>query len=158
MRTPVYAIIDLNTRTSARYEISEQLFRNYIGGKTLGARLLYDLTPAGVDPLGRPRAPRRFSLTAPGDPIRWAQRFEAPWQVLPRAVGSRVRGRFAGLSLGVDPKRLRGVTVLPAGTWEVARGIHEVGAPLAGPSAHAGVMTPGTGAFRALTEVVGAPP
>lgn len=112
----------------------------------------------GVDPLGRPRAPRRFSLTAPGDPIRWAQRFEAPWQVLPRAVGSRVRGRFAGLSLGVDPERLRGVTVLPAGTWEVARGIHEVGAPLAGPSAHAGVMTPGTGAFRALTEVVGAPP
>ncbi len=52
MRTPVYAIIDLNTRTSARYEIDESMYRKYIGGKILGARLLYDLTPAGVDPLG----------------------------------------------------------------------------------------------------------
>ena len=52
MRPPVYAMIDLNTRTSARYEISETLYRDYIGGKTLGAKLLYDLTPAGVDPLG----------------------------------------------------------------------------------------------------------
>ena len=52
MKTPVYVMIDLNTRTSARYEIDEKLYRNYIGGKTLGARLLYDLTPAGVDPLG----------------------------------------------------------------------------------------------------------
>ena len=52
MRTPVYAIIDLNTRTSARFEIDESMYRKYIGGKILGARLLYDLTPAGVDPLG----------------------------------------------------------------------------------------------------------
>lgn len=52
MKTPVYAIIDLNQRTSVRYEISESLFRRYVGGKTLGARLLYDLTPAGIDPLG----------------------------------------------------------------------------------------------------------
>jgi len=28
------------------------MYRKYIGGKILGARLLYDLTPAGVDPLG----------------------------------------------------------------------------------------------------------
>lgn len=112
----------------------------------------------GVDPLGRPRSPQRFSLTAPGDPIRWAQRFEAPWQVLPRALGLRLQRGFAGLSLGVDPERLRGITPLPAGTWEVTRGLHTAGDPLSGPSAHAGVMTPGTGAFRALTEVVGAPP
>jgi aldehyde:ferredoxin oxidoreductase len=52
MRTPVYAIIDLNTRTSERYEIEESMYRKYIGGKMLGARLLYDLTPAGIDPLG----------------------------------------------------------------------------------------------------------
>ena len=52
MKTPVYAIIDLTSRTSARYEISESLYRNYIGGKMLGARLLYDLTQAGIDPLG----------------------------------------------------------------------------------------------------------
>ena len=52
MKTPVYAIIDLANRTSARYEIDESMYRKYIGGKILGARLLYDLTPAGVDPLG----------------------------------------------------------------------------------------------------------
>src|SRR5512133_211652 len=52
MRTPVYAIIDLFTRTSARYEIDASMYKKYIGGKMLGARLLYDLTPAGVDPLG----------------------------------------------------------------------------------------------------------
>ena len=52
MKTPVYALIDLNTKTYERYEISESLYRRYIGGKTLGSKLLYDLTPAGVDPLG----------------------------------------------------------------------------------------------------------
>ena len=52
MKTPVYAIIDLKSRTSKRYEIDTATYKQYIGGKTLGARLLYDLTPAGVDPLG----------------------------------------------------------------------------------------------------------
>lgn len=52
MKLPVYAMIDLSSRTTSRYEISESLYKGYIGGKMLGARLLYDLTPAGVDPLG----------------------------------------------------------------------------------------------------------
>ncbi len=51
MKLPVYAIIDLNIGKAERYEISKELYKNYIGGKTLGARLLYDLTPAGLDPL-----------------------------------------------------------------------------------------------------------
>ena len=52
MRLPVYALVDLSSRSVSRYPISKTLYRAYIGGKTLGARLLYDLTPAGVDPLG----------------------------------------------------------------------------------------------------------
>ena len=52
MKLPSYALIDLTQKTISRYEISETCFKNYIGGKMLGARLLYDLTPAGVDPLG----------------------------------------------------------------------------------------------------------
>ncbi|MEA5047893.1 MAG: aldehyde ferredoxin oxidoreductase family protein [Eubacteriales bacterium] len=52
MKLPVYAMIDLSSRTTSRYEISESLYKDYIGGKMLGARLLYDLTPAGIDPLG----------------------------------------------------------------------------------------------------------
>jgi len=53
MKLPSYAIVDLTNRTVTRYPINEQLYKAYIGGKTLGARLLYDLTPAGVDPLGK---------------------------------------------------------------------------------------------------------
>lgn len=52
MKLPVYALIDLSTRKVTPYEISKAYYAKYIGGKTLGARLLLDLTPAGVDPLG----------------------------------------------------------------------------------------------------------
>ena len=52
MKLPSYALIDLTQKAISRYEISETYYKQYIGGKTLGARLLYDLTPAGVDPLG----------------------------------------------------------------------------------------------------------
>ena len=51
MKLPVYAVIDLKNQSVTRYPISEALYKNYIGGKMLGARLLYDLTPAGLDPL-----------------------------------------------------------------------------------------------------------
>ena len=52
MKLPSYAIVDLTNHTVTRYPIQEKLYKAYIGGKMLGARLLYDLTPAGVDPLG----------------------------------------------------------------------------------------------------------
>jgi aldehyde:ferredoxin oxidoreductase len=52
MKLPVYALIDLSTRKVTPYEIGKAYYAKYIGGKTLGARLLLDLTPAGVDPLG----------------------------------------------------------------------------------------------------------
>lgn len=110
-----------------------------------------------VDPLGRPRRQVRYSLTAPGDPVVWAQRFEAPWGVLPAAVRRRLQAWGAGLSLGVDPTRLRGVRILPAGAWEVDGSGHRAGDPLVGPAAHAGVTARGTSAFRRLVEVVGAP-
>ena len=52
MKLPVYAVINLSTGACSRMEISSDYYHTYIGGKTLGARLLLDLTPAGVDPLG----------------------------------------------------------------------------------------------------------
>lgn len=110
-----------------------------------------------VDPLGRPRRPMRFTLTAPGDPIGWAQRFEAPWELLPKQVADWLRARLAGLSLGVDPARLAGVHVLEAGVWEIDGPGHRAGDVLAGPAAHAAVTARGTQAFRRLVEVVGAP-
>ncbi len=55
IRPPVYAMIDLSSKKVSRYEISKQDFKKYIGGKMLGAKLLTELTPAGLDPLA-PRA------------------------------------------------------------------------------------------------------
>lgn len=48
---PKYALVDLSTGQISDYPISEKLFRDYIGGKALGTRLLFDLMPKGVDPL-----------------------------------------------------------------------------------------------------------
>ena len=48
---PKYALIDLTTGEISDYPISEKLFCEYIGGKALGSRLLFDLMPPGVDPL-----------------------------------------------------------------------------------------------------------
>jgi len=50
MNLPIYAKIDLTAGKSERFPISEAYFRKYIGGKALAARLLLDLTPAGLDP------------------------------------------------------------------------------------------------------------
>jgi aldehyde:ferredoxin oxidoreductase len=51
MNLPKYKKIDLSTGEISDYLISEALFRNYLGGKILGGKLLYDLQKPGVDPL-----------------------------------------------------------------------------------------------------------
>ena len=51
MILPKYALIDLATGEVRDYPISEKLFSQYIGGKALGSRLLFDLMPAGVEPV-----------------------------------------------------------------------------------------------------------
>lgn len=51
MKLPVYAKIDLNTGAVSPFPISQELFEQYLGGKILGGRLLYDLMPKGIDPL-----------------------------------------------------------------------------------------------------------
>ena len=44
--------VDLAARTFAFGPLDEETARLYLGGKGYGTRLLYDLTPAGIDPLG----------------------------------------------------------------------------------------------------------
>jgi aldehyde:ferredoxin oxidoreductase len=51
LRDPVYATVDLSTGRTGEYRVSHAYFKKYIGGKTLGARLLLDLTAPGFDPL-----------------------------------------------------------------------------------------------------------
>ena len=55
MTLPKYAKIDLDTNKVEHFSIRDDYFREYIGGKTLAARLLLDLMPRGIPPLD-PRA------------------------------------------------------------------------------------------------------
>ncbi|MCL2023763.1 MAG: aldehyde ferredoxin oxidoreductase family protein [Oscillospiraceae bacterium] len=51
MTLPNYMKINLSTGEIAPYPIPEEYYRKFLGGKALAARLLLDLTPAGLDPL-----------------------------------------------------------------------------------------------------------
>ncbi len=50
---PTYIMLDLTTGETSDYPISEKLAMDYLGGKALGARLLFDLMPKGVDPISK---------------------------------------------------------------------------------------------------------
>jgi aldehyde:ferredoxin oxidoreductase len=117
MRTPVYAIIDLNTRTSTRYEIGETLYKKYIGGKMLGARLLYDLTPAGVDPLGPDAVVIINTSPATGTGAPCSSRFNMTFKnVLTGGIASSNCGGHFGVLLkraGYDGIILRGQSDVP---------------------------------------------
>ncbi|MBR0597463.1 aldehyde ferredoxin oxidoreductase family protein [Sinanaerobacter chloroacetimidivorans] len=43
--------IDLTTESWSEIKLSEDVYRKYIGGRSLGMKLLYELLPPGVDPL-----------------------------------------------------------------------------------------------------------
>ncbi len=45
--------VDLSTKSITVFNPGEDLYEKYLGGRGLGARLLYDLLPPGADPLGR---------------------------------------------------------------------------------------------------------
>ncbi len=49
MNLPNYYRVNLTTGKVDKYDISEDMFRKYFGGKTLAVKILMDLTPAGLD-------------------------------------------------------------------------------------------------------------
>ncbi len=51
MRLPVYVKVDLSSGKISDYPISKEMYRTFVGGKAMGAKLLTDLTTAGLDPL-----------------------------------------------------------------------------------------------------------
>ena len=53
MILPKYIMLDLATGETSDYPISRQLAIDYIGGKALGSRLLFDLMPKGVEPISK---------------------------------------------------------------------------------------------------------
>ncbi|MDJ0784191.1 MAG: aldehyde ferredoxin oxidoreductase family protein [Desulfosarcinaceae bacterium] len=58
-----FLVVDLTRQRSHTVPLPDWLKRDYVGGKGFGARLLSDLCPAGVDPLG-PENPLLF-MTGP---------------------------------------------------------------------------------------------
>ena len=46
-----FLVVDLTNNTSKTWTPPESLYRDFLGGRGIGAKLLYDLMPGGVDPL-----------------------------------------------------------------------------------------------------------
>jgi aldehyde:ferredoxin oxidoreductase len=54
--------VDLSAGTSSEIPLDPRLAENYVGGKGFGAKILYDLLPAGCDPL----SPQNILMFMPG--------------------------------------------------------------------------------------------
>lgn len=117
MKLPVYALIDLSSGAVSRYEIDPSAYRKYIGGKTLGARLLYDLTPAGIDPLGPEAVVIINTSPATGTGAPCSSRFNMTFKnVLTGGIASSNCGGQFGVMLkraGYDGIILKGQSAKP---------------------------------------------
>jgi aldehyde:ferredoxin oxidoreductase len=109
--------IDLTTKTIKKEDIPEELVRDYVGGRGLGAKLLLDETPAGIDPLGPEN--KFFYLTGPfnGTGATTSSRFSAVTKSpLTGTVGGCNSGGHFGLvlkSTGYDVIAIEGVSSEP---------------------------------------------
>lgn len=54
--------VDLSAGTSSEMKLDPRLIENFVGGKGFGAKILYDLLPAGCDPL----SPQNILMFMPG--------------------------------------------------------------------------------------------
>ena len=152
--------VDLAARSFAFRPLDEETARLYLGGKGYGARLLYDLTPAGIDPLG-PANPLIFA-TGPlnGSVAPQSNRFAVVCKSpLTGAIGNAACGGSFALGLkraGVDVLIVRNQSPAPVrleidgdrshvafvdatGLW--GKGTHET-QEILGPKKHHAVIGP----------------
>jgi len=97
---PQYARIDLSSGKIDPFPITREYFEKYLGGKTLAARLLLDLTPAGLDPLDPASAIiiNTGPLNGTGAPS--SSRFNMTFKnVLTGGIGSSNSGGYFGVML-----------------------------------------------------------
>ncbi|MEG1049663.1 MAG: aldehyde ferredoxin oxidoreductase N-terminal domain-containing protein, partial [Oscillospiraceae bacterium] len=125
MMLPVYIMINLSDGTSSPYEISQKDFEQCLGGKILGARLLTDLTPAGIDPLGQESVVIINSSPMTGTGAPSTSRFNMTFKnVLTGGIGSSNCGGQFGVMLkraGYDGLILKGCSAQPV-TIEIVDG------------------------------------
>lgn len=50
--TGKFLTVDLGSRTFGSYSVTDELAQDYLGGRGFVAKLLYDMLPRGIDPLG----------------------------------------------------------------------------------------------------------
>jgi len=109
--------VDLAARTFAFRPLDEETAGLYLGGKGYGARLLYDMTPAGIDPLG-PANPLIFA-TGPlnGSVAPQSNRFAVVCKSpLTGAIGNAACGGSFALGMkraGIDVLVIRNQSVTP---------------------------------------------
>jgi len=109
--------VDLAARTFAFRPLDEETARLYLGGKGYGARLLYDMTPAGIDPLG-PANPLIFA-TGPlnGSVAPQSNRFAVVCKSpLTGAIGNAACGGSFALGMkraGIDALVVRNQSAAP---------------------------------------------
>lgn len=104
--------VDLSTGRVSRYPVSDEDYAALLGGKGLGAKILYDIVPTGADPLGPDNALvfTNGVLTGSGAPC--SSRFNVSTKnVLTHGIGSANSGGTFGMYLkaaGFDGLIVRG--------------------------------------------------
>ena len=109
--------INLTTHTYKTEEIPEELFLNYIGGRGLGVKLLFDELPVKADPLGPEN--KMIFVTAPlhGSNAATASRYSVVAKSpLTGGIGEANSGGHFGVDLknaGIDVLIIEGVSNKP---------------------------------------------
>jgi len=115
---PLYARIDLSSGKTENFPITREYFDKYLGGKTLAARLLLDLMPAGLDPLDPASVIiiNTGPLNGTGAPS--SSRFNMSFKnVLTGGIASSNSGGYFGVMLkraGYDGLIITGKAALPS--------------------------------------------
>ncbi len=117
MRLPVYYYVDLTNLTVEKYNITTEMFKKYFGGKLMGAKLLTDLTPAGLDVFS-PEAHLIINTTPMNDTgAPCSSRFNMTFKnVLTGGIGSSNCGGPFGFMLkraGIDGLIIKGKAEKP---------------------------------------------
>ncbi|MCS7240395.1 MAG: hypothetical protein NZ651_04035 [Candidatus Bipolaricaulota bacterium] len=133
--------VDLSTGTIRTEEISERVFRLFLGGWGLAAKLAWDRIPKGADPLGSENvvtmAPGLLTGTGIPTASKTAFSFRSP---LTGTIGRSMAGAWAGVALrraGFDALVIRGKSAKPAVL------VIEDGRPAGLPRGTSGAWTPG---------------
>ena len=62
-------LIDLSSKTSSSLKLPDEIYRKFVGGRSLGMKIIYDMLPAGTDPLSADNIFIMLTGAVTGSPI-----------------------------------------------------------------------------------------